>query len=622
MAPLRFDPFRALARAARRSLHRLRARSIPVVYDARYQKGVFGVPMDPLRSEKVLGALREAGVLQGELVSAPRAVSLQNLLRVHTHEYLHAVQEPEALGRVLGVEVPPQEVEGTLDLLRLMAGGTIQATRLALRTGGIAVHLGGGFHHARSDAGLGFCVFNDVAVAIRRLRGRGFEEPVLVVDLDLHDGNGTRQIFAEDPTVHTFSIHNDHWGDTEAVASTAIALGPGVGDERFLGTLREALPPVFEAVKPGLVVYLAGTDPAEDDPIGNWRLSAQGLFERDRFVTSLARPDGAVRPMVVVLAGGYGRHAWRYTARYALWLASGRVIEPAAEDVLALRRFRRLGRDMRAAERVDDGLAFTLTEEDLVGLVPGSARPSRFLGYFSRHGVELLLERAGVLPQLRARGFRTLRVELDTREGYGHTLRILSEDGPGELLVELRADRSRSAIPGMEVISLEWLLLQNPREPFSARRPRLPGQQHPGLGLLRDFMGWLVVVCETHQLDGVHFVAAHYHVAMQSRRLVRPLLPEDEARLAAMAEALSGVPLPEATSLVEEGRLMDAVHGRPVEWRPVPTVLPVSERLRAVVSGPEYEEAKALAAPRFAYRVVPQGATAGGGRPVRAPGPR
>ena len=124
--------------------------------------------------------------------------------------------------------MPPREVEATLDLQRLMAGGTIQATRLALRTGGIAVHLGGGFHHAMPDAGLGFCVFNDVAVAIRRLRGRGFAEPVLVVDLDLHDGNGTRRIFADDPTVHTFSIHNDHWGDTEAVASTSIALGPGV----------------------------------------------------------------------------------------------------------------------------------------------------------------------------------------------------------------------------------------------------------------------------------------------------------------------------------------------------------------------------------------------------------
>ena len=195
---------------------------------------------------------------------------------------------------------------------------------------------------------------------------------------------------------------------------------------------------------------------------------------------------------------------------------------------------------------------------------------------------------------------------LDSREGPGQTLRIFSEDAPGELLVELRAERSRSAVPGMEVIALEWLLLQNPREPFSSRRPRLPGQQHPGLGLLRDFMGWLVVVCESHGLDGVFFVAGHYHIAVQSRRLVRPLLPEDEARLAAMAAALAGVPLSEATSAAEEGRLVDAATGRPAEWRPVPTVLPVSERLRALVTGPAYDAAVAEAAPRFSYRVAPR----------------
>jgi acetoin utilization deacetylase AcuC-like enzyme len=601
---VRHDPFRALVRAARRSLHRLRARGVPIVYDARYQRGLFGVPMDPMRGEKILGALEEAGLLGHDLLSEPRPASLQNLLRVHTPEYLQAVQEADALTRILGVEVPAREAEATIDLQRLMAGGTIQATRLALRTGGVAAHLGGGFHHAMPDAGLGFCVFNDVAVAIRRLRGRGFAEPVLVVDLDLHDGNGTRRVFADDPTVHTFSIHNDHWGDTEAVASTSIALGPDVGDARFLGVLREALPPVFEGVKPGLVVYVAGADPAEDDPIGNWRLTEDALFERDRFVTSLARPDGHPCPMVVVLGGGYGRRAWRYSARYLLWLASGRAIEPVEEDALALRRFRRLGHDLRDAETVDDGLPFTLSEEDLGGLAPGPARPSRFLGYFSRHGVELLLERAGVLPQLRARGFRTLRVEVDSLEGPGQTLRVLSEDAPGELLVELRASRSRGAVPGMELIALEWLLLQNPREPFSPRRPQLPGQQYPGLGLLRDFMGWLVVVCETHGLDGVFFVAGHYHIAMQSRRLVRPLHAADEARLRAVAAAHSRQPRSEATKAVDDGRLVDARTGQPAVWQPVATVLPVSERLQALVTGPEYESAVAEAAPRFSFRVV------------------
>jgi acetoin utilization deacetylase AcuC-like enzyme len=601
---VRNGPLRVLARAVRRSLYRLSGRRVWVVYHAGYQRGVFGVPMDPLRGEKIVGSLREAGLLDRDLLSEPRPASLQNLLRVHTPEYLHAVQEPETLTRILGVEVSPREVEPTLDLQRLMAGGTIQATRLAMRTGGIAVHLGGGFHHATPDAGLGFCVFNDVAVAIQRLRARGFLEPVLVVDLDLHDGNGTRLVFADDPTVHTFSIHNDHWGETDVVASTSIALGPDVEDARFLEALRAALPPVVESVRPRLVFYLAGTDAAADDPLGNWRLSAAALLERDRFVTSLVRGDGRDCPMAVVLAGGYGRRAWRYSARFLLWLASGREIEPVAEEELALRRFRRLGHDLHDAEAAGEDLPFTLSEEDLAALMPGTAAPSRFLGYFSRHGVELLLERAGVLPQLRARGFRTLRVDLDTREGPGHTLRIVSEDRPDELLVELRADRSRSAVPDMEVISVEWLLLQNPREEFSDRRPRLPGQQHPGLGLLRDFMGWLMVVCEAHGLDGVFFVAAHYHIAMQSRRIVRPLHAVDEARLRAIAEALEGVPLSEGTSAVAEGLLVDARTGESVSWEPMPTVLPVSRRLIARVSGPDYEAAVADESVRFSYRLL------------------
>ena len=109
---------------------------------------------------------------------------------------------------------------------------------------------------------MAFCLLNDVAVSIRRLRARGFEDPVLVGDLDMHDGNGTREIFAQDPSVHTYSIHGEDWGDTDAVASTSIALGADIGDEVYLGTLLKTLPEVFAATKPGLVIYLAGADPA------------------------------------------------------------------------------------------------------------------------------------------------------------------------------------------------------------------------------------------------------------------------------------------------------------------------------------------------------------------------
>jgi acetoin utilization deacetylase AcuC-like enzyme len=601
MVSVRHGPLHALVRAARRSYYRLRARGLPLVFDDRYRHGLPGVPMDPLRGEKILSAVREAGLLDPSLLSEPRPASLQNLLRVHTPEYLQSVQEPATLTRIVGSEVAAREVEATLDQQRLMTGGTIQATRLAMRTGGIVVHLGGGFHHAAADAGLGFCVFNDVAVAVKRLRARGFVEPVLVVDLDLHDGNGTRSIFAEDPTVHTFSIHNEHWGDTDAVASTSLALGAEVDDARYLATLKRALPPVVEAVQPGLVIYVAGTDPAHDDVVGNWRLSAAGLAERDRFVTALARRGARPVPLVVLLAGGYGPHAWSYTARYVLELAAGRPLEPPDEDLSSLARVRALRTARPAA---DDELAFTLSEEDLASLVPGAARPARFLSLYSRHGVELMLERAQIMGALRARGFRRLRVDLDGLDHEQATVRVSCEDRGDERLLELRARRSRSVLPGLELVAIDWLLLQNPREAFTPRRPRLPGQQHPGLGLLKDLMSWLVVECETHGLDGVYFVCAHYHVAVQSRRLVRPVDPHDEARLRALAEALAGLSLPEATLAVDTGRVVDA-RGEPLVWTPVASVLPVSETLRERVSGPEYEAAAARRAAELELRLRP-----------------
>ena len=96
---------------------------------------------------------------------------------------------------------------------------------------------------------MGFCIFNDVAVAVARLRAKGFKEPILIVDLDVHDGNGTREIFAHDTTVYTYSVHNEHWGETEAVASTSIALGADVGDEVYLGTLLKTLPDVMMKVQ-------------------------------------------------------------------------------------------------------------------------------------------------------------------------------------------------------------------------------------------------------------------------------------------------------------------------------------------------------------------------------------
>ena len=580
---------RGVRRQIRRLEHRLRPPKVRFVYDPRYERIVSGVPMDPLRADRILAFLANERLVRRDEISVPRSAAMKNLLLVHSAEYLDSLQRPDTITGIMGVPIGDLDLEQVLDYQRLMCGGTIQATRLVRSTGCATVHLGGGFHHAGRDRGMGFCVFNDVAVAIARLRKRGFEEPVLVVDLDLHDGNGTRAIFAQDSTVHTYSIHNQSWGEEEAVASTAIALGTRAGDEVYLGTLLKTLPAVAEAHKPGLMVYIAGCDVAADDQIGDWRISADAIFARDRFVVELARRLQS--RLVVVLGGGYGDAAWRYSARFLGWLLSGSDIEPPDNEELTLMRFRQIKRSLDPAlltqGSADSG--WELTEEDLVGILPGIPHQTRYLSYFSKVGVELLLERFGIMQQLRTRGFRNPAVTLELDHPLGQTLRILSDPVERAVLVELRVQRSTRVVSGMEVLVVEWLLLQNPRESFSEERKALPGQQHPGLGMLRELFGWLVVLAETLELDGLFFYPSQYHLAALSRRHARFLHPEHEASYRALEGVLAGIPLPDASSALGAGRIVNARGGAAVQWEPYPLVIPVSTRLKEHLSAETYE---------------------------------
>ncbi len=598
-------PVRDLRRLWRRVRYAVRPPSVRLIYDPAYERNISGVPLDPLRADRILAFLSNERLIRREEISVPRPAALKNVLLVHTPEYLGSLQRPETLTGILGVPVGDDELEEVLDLQRLMVGGAIQATRWATASRCASVNLGGGFHHAGRGSGSGFCVFNDVAIAIVRLRARGFSEPVLVVDLDLHDGNGTREIFASDPTVHTFSVHNEDWGNPEAVASTSIALGPEVGDELYLGTLLKALPPVVETVRPGLVVYLAGCDVAADDAIGNWEITAEGLLARDRFVAEQARTIGA--RLVVVLAGGYGDAAWRYSARFLAWLLSGSAVEPPDNEELTLLRFRQIKATLDPAHLTATTAAagWELTEEDLVGILPGVPHHTRFLQYFSKVGVELLLERFGILQQIRARGFKTPLVHLELDHPLGQTLRIFGDADRRELLVELRVHRNTRTIPGFEVLDVEWLLLQNPRERFTDQRSALPGQQHPGLGMLRELFGWLVVLAETLALDGILFHPNHYHVAEVSRRYGRFLEPEAEATVRAIEELFRGQPLADSSRAVDGGRVVNASTGEPLLWRGWAMVLPASDRIRRLTEGDAYESAVREARARIELALAP-----------------
>lgn len=599
----RWAPLRRLLRLA---WHALRPPRVRLVYDPAYERHTAGFPVDPLRADRILAFLANEGLARREEITAPRPAAMKNLLLVHSGEYLASLQDAGQLTQVMGTPVSEGELEGILDVQRLMVGGTIHATRLALASGFVAVNLGGGFHHAEAARGTGFCVFNDVAVAIARLRRRGFHRRVLVVDLDLHDGNGTRSIFATDPSVHTFSVHNRHWGSTDALESTSVALGDDVGDEEYLGTLVKTLPPLVERFRPGLVIYVAGCDVAAGDRLGTWRLSAEAVLARDRLVVELAR--GRAIPLAITLGGGYGEEAWRPTARLLGWLISGTNLEPPDNEELTLVRFRQLKArlDPLTFGQAEPDDSWQLTEEDLVGLLPGIPRQTRFLDYFSQVGLELLLERCGLLTQIRARGFLHPTLALDLDHPLGQTLRLFGDREQQELLVELRLSRSRRMVVGREVLLVEWLLLQNPREQFPPERTPLPGQSYPGLGILREFFAWLMLMCETVGLDGIVFLPSHYHIAALSRRQARFLAPEHEAFFRALESCLAPLPLEEATSAVHGGRVVLEPEGRILEWQAHPMAVPLTEALRQVVRGGEYEERveQLMAGEPFRFRVV------------------
>lgn len=234
----------------------------------------------------------------------PRSCPWEDLALVHTPEYLDKVQR----GVLSDDELRTLELPWIPDLadgFRLMTGGTCQAAELALETR-VAVHLGGGLHHAFPDHGEGFCLFNDVAVAIRRLQRGGRLRQAAVVDCDVHHGNGTAFIFGEDPSVFTFSIHQQHnYPFWKPASDLDLGMPDGATDEEYLARLAEALPKVIRS-RPELIVYLAGSDPFAEDRLGGLALTLDGLRRRDRLVLgAAAAADIAV---AIVLAGGYALH--------------------------------------------------------------------------------------------------------------------------------------------------------------------------------------------------------------------------------------------------------------------------------------------------------------------------
>jgi acetoin utilization deacetylase AcuC-like enzyme len=246
--------------------------------------------------------LLERGIARPEQVMQPEEASLADLARVHTPEYLEALEH----GRLSAAEQRRIGVPWSARLWRrsrLAVQGTLDAARAALDLG-IAGNLAGGTHHAFAGHGEGFCVLNDVAVAIRALQAERRIERALVVDLDVHQGNGTASIFAGDDSVLTFSMHGErNYPAQKQRSSVDVGLPDGVDDAQYLEMLDRHLPAVIAAARADIVFYLAGVDVVAGDRYGRFALSDAGLLAREQRVLAATRRAGL--PLVITLAGGY-----------------------------------------------------------------------------------------------------------------------------------------------------------------------------------------------------------------------------------------------------------------------------------------------------------------------------
>lgn len=271
----------------------------------------------------VMEALREIGARH--MIHEPQPMPC---------EWIEAVHDPVYVAQVMRCAVPPDKerrigfsvTERVMRRSVLSPGGTWAAARLAFRHG-YAANAAGGSHHALADTGAGYCVFNDLAIVANRLAAEGDADRILILDLDVHQGDGTASLLAGRSDIFTMSIHAEkNFPTRKARSSLDIALPDGTGDEAYLAILADTLPSVLDDFHPDIILYQAGVDSHVDDRLGRLALSDAGLEARDRFVMREAR--GRAIPLASTMGGGYGEDRMAVAHRHAACMI--RLAEEAA----------------------------------------------------------------------------------------------------------------------------------------------------------------------------------------------------------------------------------------------------------------------------------------------------
>jgi histone deacetylase 11 len=295
---------------------------VPLVYSPRYDITAFGLerlhPFDGRKYRRIRDWLARQGLRKPGDFVAPRPCTHADLLRVHTSEYLRSLRDRRVLARILEVPVvrhlPARLADWrVLRPMRWSSGGTVLACQLAMERG-LAINLGGGYHHAGPGRGGGFCAYADIPLALLTLKEQGRLASALVVDTDAHQGNGTADAVRRWPWAHLLDVFEDDlfpWPKAEE--DVPVPLPPRTGGAEYLDALSGHLPAALDRFRPELVVYNAGSDVLSSDPLSQLLLTPQEMAERDLYVVTEVRERGV--PLAMVLSGGYGPASWESHAR-------------------------------------------------------------------------------------------------------------------------------------------------------------------------------------------------------------------------------------------------------------------------------------------------------------------
>ena len=293
--------------------------TIPIVYSPKYKISVFGMeklhPFDIAKYDKIYNSLKKDGHVTKQSVITPAEVTKEQLLLIHTEDYLKSLKSVRSVARYL--EAPQLRVMPNVLLdskivsrFRKASGGTIEAARRALKAKSkMAINLGGGFHHAKPDSGEGFCIIADVPIAIRVLQKENLIKRALIIDTDIHQGNGTIVSLKNDPSTYTFSIHEKGiYPIPKEKGDEDVEVGGGVTDEIYLALLKSKLESLFTKANPDIVFHVAGCDALEGDPLASGKMTHEGIKKRDAMIVAACKKHGV--PYVMTLSGGYSKDAW------------------------------------------------------------------------------------------------------------------------------------------------------------------------------------------------------------------------------------------------------------------------------------------------------------------------